>query len=644
MIRFCRKANEPIVLLFVKVVQKFGSQEVTQTTLFSPAGTSEAPNITKLVFPKSSYEPSNANDTYMFYLKSNDTLPSYGYVHYSDDFRERCAYVLISSYYDPKFFFGMISEAIERAKNGSYSQVYSYIQNNFKSKPKRDYFNRENKRIRDNLAELFSAFDIEMVGMLFVYLMLDTKIIITGKNIGKVTNLAFALLSAIHPLMWPGVFIPMLSESLIDTVYAPFPYIIGIHSDLLPFTNTSDMENHVVVNYDDHTISCVPTKIQVPLKINSIIKKFKKSIVESSFDKVKIQIYIHKLLVKATKVGVGCRESNPQKMHKNWEKLKSSTKTDGYHFLISQSQVVLNLMRAIEVGPGDEVYDGFFNNNHTPGVAIQPVPFSAPTSNPSPLQRLDSDSDFSPFSSNNFTTTPLADATPSSLDFSPSSSVNFSPSSSFEFSLIPPPDLPPSFPTSSKGISSYSNPPQDFTSAFSSNPPPPPSNPITQCYSAPPAPSLISSFHSTSEIPSASPLFDFDLIPPDDIPPETTVSTLSIKSVGSKDSSYNSMDEIARISSIFTQRRNDAKRDIDAQIRENKIAAQKSLSNIDNPETLGFQSKLSIFGGRRNQSSSPQSIPNSNLPARSNSENISFGRVDKARSTILSPNPGLFNK
>ena len=45
---------------------------------------------------------------------------------------------------------------------------------------------------------------------------------------------SLACLSLIHPLRWPYVFIPILPPALLDFLDCPTPYIVGIHSSLIP--------------------------------------------------------------------------------------------------------------------------------------------------------------------------------------------------------------------------------------------------------------------------------------------------------------------------------------------------------------------------------------------------------------------------
>ncbi|OHS98647.1 hypothetical protein TRFO_34898 [Tritrichomonas foetus] len=385
MIRFCRKSGEATILLFVKAEQTFGSSDIVQTTLFSPGSTGNEPNITKFCFPLDTFDPSDTKEErFLFYLKSSESFPTYGYVYLYCQNNKRIAYCMISPFYDPPRIFHIIQQSTTKPQY----EISEYVRRNFQSQVKNDFMATEKCTIQNNITELCSIFDLADVGRLIVYMVLDFKIIIAGSDVGKVSRCGHALLSAIHPLQWPGVFIPMLPESMIDTVYAPFPYIIGLHKNLVPQTENELIETHVLMDCDTKTISFYPEEIKIPAKAMKAVESFKKKVVHCCFDKSQIQKLVHKLVLKAIGAGVGMKPNRPDKMYKNWEKLRNSPKTDGYSFMVSQSQVVLSLMREIENGPGSEIYGSYFNPDQLGTSSAQKDTYSGPQSQPNPPSPL----------------------------------------------------------------------------------------------------------------------------------------------------------------------------------------------------------------------------------------------------------------
>eukprot|EP01052_Picozoa_sp_SAG31_P029209 SAG31_NODE_2885_length_4953_cov_4.633498_5_plen_101_part_00 len=55
-----------------------------------------------------------------------------------------------------------------------------------------------------------------------------------GEDIGTLTAAVLSIECALHPLAWSGILIPALPPSLLDYVSAPVPFLIGVHTSLLP--------------------------------------------------------------------------------------------------------------------------------------------------------------------------------------------------------------------------------------------------------------------------------------------------------------------------------------------------------------------------------------------------------------------------
>lgn len=66
---------------------------------------------------------------------------------------------------------------------------------------------------------------------LFTAALSETKIILVSAYLSQLTAAAEALTCLLWPMVWQGVYIPLLPSALIDIVDSPVPYILGIHSE-----------------------------------------------------------------------------------------------------------------------------------------------------------------------------------------------------------------------------------------------------------------------------------------------------------------------------------------------------------------------------------------------------------------------------
>jgi hypothetical protein len=100
----------------------------------------------------------------------------------------------------------------------------------------------------------FSSFSASQISRLLIGLLTDTSIIILGSDPGQVSTFCYSLISFIFPLQWEHLFAPMLPSRAVKAVESPSPFLVGVHSSLLPTLGSLDIEKHFLVNLDDRTV------------------------------------------------------------------------------------------------------------------------------------------------------------------------------------------------------------------------------------------------------------------------------------------------------------------------------------------------------------------------------------------------------
>lgn len=75
------------------------------------------------------------------------------------------------------------------------------------------------------------------------------KVVLCCKHLSILTPCAEALLSFLFPFVWQGLYLPLLPSSMLDILESPVPYLVGIHSRLLPSIRNRS-SNTVYVDLD----------------------------------------------------------------------------------------------------------------------------------------------------------------------------------------------------------------------------------------------------------------------------------------------------------------------------------------------------------------------------------------------------------
>ncbi|KAL3914565.1 MAG: hypothetical protein SGILL_006053, partial [Bacillariaceae sp.] len=78
---------------------------------------------------------------------------------------------------------------------------------------------------------LFASLSVSNIIVILASLLEERKVVLLSAHASMLTPVAEALLSAMFPFQWVGLYIPMVPLSMLDILDAPVPYLIGIDAD-----------------------------------------------------------------------------------------------------------------------------------------------------------------------------------------------------------------------------------------------------------------------------------------------------------------------------------------------------------------------------------------------------------------------------
>ncbi|KAJ6240721.1 denn domain-containing [Anaeramoeba flamelloides] len=124
---------------------------------------------------------------------------------------------------------------------------------------------------------LFMLLDSSAIVCLVASVLFEKKIIFTSKSLHTLTNCIQATVALIHPFSWPHILIPVVPFSLLPTVNAPVPYILGLHSSLLVHLEEMELEDLVFCDLDNNRLEFDPVDITIiSFGARKLIKTIKK--------------------------------------------------------------------------------------------------------------------------------------------------------------------------------------------------------------------------------------------------------------------------------------------------------------------------------------------------------------------------------
>ncbi|KAJ3428545.1 denn domain-containing [Anaeramoeba flamelloides] len=124
---------------------------------------------------------------------------------------------------------------------------------------------------------LFMLLDPSAIVCLVASVLFEKKIIFTSKSLHTLSNCIQATIALIHPFSWPHILIPIVPYSLLPTVNAPVPYILGLHSSLLVHLEEMELEDLVFCDLDNNRLEFDPVDITIiSFGARKLIKTIKK--------------------------------------------------------------------------------------------------------------------------------------------------------------------------------------------------------------------------------------------------------------------------------------------------------------------------------------------------------------------------------
>lgn len=138
-----------------------------------------------------------------------------------------------------------------------------------------------------DLEPLFTTLSPNQLLPLFTSVLEERRIIFSGSNIRQLTLCVMALVELLYPLKWQHIFIPVLPMKLLDYVCAPMPFIVGIHSSMLPKVLKMPIESLIIVNLDSKEMVGAPSSIKLPLE-KTLYSNISKSVNDEYIDSEEI--------------------------------------------------------------------------------------------------------------------------------------------------------------------------------------------------------------------------------------------------------------------------------------------------------------------------------------------------------------------
>jgi DENN (AEX-3) domain/Inhibitor of Apoptosis domain/uDENN domain len=85
---------------------------------------------------------------------------------------------------------------------------------------------------QSNFKAMFSMLSVREVVGVFEAFLLERRVVVCSRDLTKVSDTVHALLALLHPFSWPGIFIPVLPQALLDYCMSPVPFLVGIEDSM----------------------------------------------------------------------------------------------------------------------------------------------------------------------------------------------------------------------------------------------------------------------------------------------------------------------------------------------------------------------------------------------------------------------------
>jgi hypothetical protein len=107
------------------------------------------------------------------------------------------------------------------------------------------------------VACLLRVLSFENIIKFFNAIVMEHRIVLICSNLGVLSAVALSLIPLLRPLIWQGAFIPILPNTMLDILDAPFPLTVGLPK----YPELRSLVDFVVVDLDQNTVT-PPMKAQ----------------------------------------------------------------------------------------------------------------------------------------------------------------------------------------------------------------------------------------------------------------------------------------------------------------------------------------------------------------------------------------------
>jgi hypothetical protein len=281
------------------------------------------------------------------------------------------AYLLLSEFFNPPAYFHIISCFIQQDSSVNPTAM---LQRHLRPIIKPNWQSAERLFVQNTAAVALEGVSHYCLAKLVLGIVLDRKIVVLGRSLTGVSHFCFALLAIVHPLPWSGAFIPVLPVSLVDTLYAPFPFIIGMSSVLADATKSPEMESHLFVDLDKHHVRTVAPEYELTPGATHLISGFEKAVKREGLRKAARD------LIFAVVEGVIGSIANPSGLRNWYDAAQKATDPTLRTFenAVLQSRATMSIVNEAEAGPGGELWSYLWGGDGDVAVTRPPPPRQIP--------------------------------------------------------------------------------------------------------------------------------------------------------------------------------------------------------------------------------------------------------------------------
>ena len=104
------------------------------------------------------------------------------------------------------------------------------------------------------LQPLLAHFDTGSILSLVSCLLAEQSVLLHAQDLALLTPVCEALFALMFPFRWPHVYVPVLPAALLESLEAPVPFIIGIHSELVASVPGECLSRIVLVRVDTGSV------------------------------------------------------------------------------------------------------------------------------------------------------------------------------------------------------------------------------------------------------------------------------------------------------------------------------------------------------------------------------------------------------